>query len=175
MYLDECGFSLKTTAVRTWARRGKTPIIPTKLKWTHLSTIGAVTSGGRFYQHTHVGAIRAPQVVAFLTHLLRHVAGEIVVVLDGAMIHRAKLVQGFVAGHPRVSLEYLPGYAPELNPVELVWAYVKKHLLGNFCARTTGDLKARLRSAWHAVRRQGLGRAVARTFVGVPTEEHTQS
>lgn len=81
VFLDESGFSLKTTKVRTWARCGQTPVIPTKLRWEHLSVIGGITTGGHFFQHTHRGAVRSPQVVNFLEHVLRHVAGEVVVVL----------------------------------------------------------------------------------------------
>ncbi|AFZ67715.1 transposase [Deinococcus peraridilitoris DSM 19664] len=156
VFLDESGFSLKTTAARTWARKGQTPVVPTKLRWTHLSVIGAITSSGKFLQHTHVGAIKAPQVVAFLEHVLDHVPGTIVVVLDQAMIHRAKCVSELVEQHPRLSLEYLPGYAPELNPIEWLWAYVKKNVFGNFCAKSVADLKERLRYAWQRLRRNQL-------------------
>ncbi|MFD1732190.1 transposase [Deinococcus malanensis] len=83
--------------MRTWGRCGQTPVFPTRLRWEHLSVIGAITTGGQFFQHTHHGAIRSPQVVAFLEHVLRHIAGEVVVVPDRAMIHRAKVVQACVA------------------------------------------------------------------------------
>lgn len=156
VFLDESGFSLKTMVTRTWSKRGRTPIVPTKLRWEHLSVIGTITSGGKFYQHTHAGAIRAPHVVTFLTHLLRQVPGEVVVVLDRAMIHRAKIVQELVARTSRLTLENLPPYAPELNPIEHVWAYVKRHVLGNFCAQNVAELKSGLRRAWSRVRRIGL-------------------
>ena len=44
MFLDESGFSSKTTKVRTWGRCGQTPMIPTKLRWEHLSVLGAITT-----------------------------------------------------------------------------------------------------------------------------------
>jgi transposase len=137
-------------------------VIPTRLRWEHLSVIGAITTGGQFFQHTHHGAVRSPQVVAFLEHLLRHIAGEVVVVLDRAMIHRAKVVQACVASHARLSLVYLPGYAPELNPIELVWADIKRNVLGNFCADTVSVLKTRLVLGWQRIRRKDLSRAFIR-------------
>ena len=73
-------------------------------------------------------------------------------VLDNAGIHRAKATQAFVQLHERLSLVFLPPYAPELNPIELVWAYVKRNALGNFCARSVTDLKGKLVSAWQRVR-----------------------
>ncbi|GGR23731.1 hypothetical protein GCM10008957_39510 [Deinococcus ruber] len=75
-----------------------------------------------------------------------------VVVLDNAGIHRSKSVQAFVALHERLSLVYLPPYAPELNPIELVWAYIKRNVLGNCCLRTVKELRARLVQAWRRVR-----------------------
>ncbi|WP_034377443.1 transposase, partial [Deinococcus radiodurans] len=54
--------------------------------------------------------------------------------------------------HERLSLVFLPPYAPELNPIELVWAYVKRNALGNFCARSIVELKGRLVSAWQRLR-----------------------
>lgn len=91
-------------------------------------------------------------MLRFFQHLLRQVEGEIVVVLDNAGIHRAKATQAFVEVHERLSLVFLPPYAPELNPIELVWAYVKRNVLGNFCARSVSALKGKLRRAWQRVR-----------------------
>ena len=78
------------------------------------------------------------------------------VLLDRAMIHRAKCVQALVEEHSRLSLEYLPAYAPEFNAVEWVWAWVKRSVLGNFCARNVTQLRGKLRSAWGRVRSKGL-------------------
>lgn len=72
--------------------------------------------------------------------------------LDNAGIHRSKATQAFVGLHERLSLVFLPPYAPELNPIELVWAYVKRTVLGNFCARSISALKSKLVTAWQRVR-----------------------
>ena len=147
---------MKGVRRRTWSTRGVTPLVTLPANWTKLSTIGAITSGGQFLQHTKSGAIRSGDVIRFLTHVMRHVTGKIVVVLDNAGIHRAKVVQTFVARHERLSVEYLPPYAPDLNPIELVWAYVKRNVLGNFCACTVEALKNKLVGAWQRVRYIGL-------------------
>ncbi|AFD26990.1 putative transposase (plasmid) [Deinococcus gobiensis I-0] len=152
VYLDEVGFALKGVRRRTWSTRGVTPLVTLLANWEKLSTIGAITSGGQFLQNTKTGAIRSMDVIGFFQHLLRHIQGDIVVVLDNAGIHRAKAVQAFVASHERFSLVYLPPYAPELNPIELVWAYVKRQVLGNFCARTLTALKQKLIGGWQRVR-----------------------
>ncbi|WP_376777612.1 IS630 family transposase [Deinococcus rubellus] len=152
VFLDEVGFSLKGTVKQTWALRGQTPVVLGKASWDKVSTIGAVTTAGQFFQQTQHGAFKGPDVICFLQHILTHVPGEVVVVLDNAGIHKSKAVTAFVTGESRLSLQYLPPYAPELNPIELVWAYMKRNILGNFCARTLQELKARLRVGWQRVR-----------------------
>lgn len=156
VWADEAGFSMKPVVGSTWATRGQTPIIFAKTNWKKLSTIGGITSTGQFLQQTHEGSIKTPQVLAFLSHVLRHVAGRVTVIFDNARIHRAKAVQEFVTNHERLSIVYLPPYSPELNPMELVWAFVKRHVLVNCCAQNLEQLKAWLRSAWQKVRYRDL-------------------
>ncbi|MFB9991386.1 transposase [Deinococcus oregonensis] len=74
------------------------------------------------------------------------------VVHDNASIHKMKAVTAFVASEPRLFPRYLPPYVSELNPTLLVWADVKRNILGNFCARRLNALKARLRVGWQRVR-----------------------
>ncbi|MFC3832523.1 MULTISPECIES: transposase [Deinococcus] len=94
--------------------------------------------------------------------MLLHIDGEVVVVLDHAMIHRLKSVQAFVHLHERLSLVYLPPYAPELNPIELFWADLKRNVVGNFCAMSVGELKKRLSVGWQSIRRKALPLAFIR-------------
>ena len=157
MYLDETGSSLKTTVRRTWAPKGQTPIIQTCLNWSNLSIIGAITTDGRVFQHTYRHTVRAVHVIAFLTHVLRHVHG--IVILDRAGIHRAKAIGAFLEEHPRLTLAFLPPYGPELNPVEWLWAYIKRNVIANFVARDLGTLHDRWKLGFQRVR-QRIFRAV---------------
>lgn len=143
---------MKPTVGSTWATVAQTPVIFPKADWKKLSTIGGITSKGQFFQHTYEGAIKANGVVAYLTHLLRHIAGPVTVVLDNARIHKAKEMQAFLKDNARLSLMYLPPYTPEFNPVEQVWAYVKRHVLANCCPESLAELKKRLRAAWQKIR-----------------------
>ena len=86
MYLDEVGFSLKGVRRRTWSTRGVTPLVTLPANWEKLSTIGAITSDGRFFQQTKSGAIRSGDVIRFFQHLLCHVQGEIVVEIGRAHV-----------------------------------------------------------------------------------------
>ena len=108
-----------------------------------------------FYFRLFPGTIRSPQVVQFLTHLMRHIAGDLVVVWDGLRSHRSRLVKEFVAStNGRLELEFLPAYAPELNPVEYLWGHWKKHELPNFCPKNYGELSYQARRALRRMRRR---------------------
>jgi transposase len=134
--------------VCTYAPRGQTPVLTLPLTRDHLSVIGALTEDGRLLQLTQEQAFNGAGVVGFLRHLLRHVPGKLLVLWDGAPIHRGQAVQEFLAtAGQRIWLERLPGYAPELNPVEGIWNYLKRRELGNVCCYDQRELRQELRWA----------------------------
>ena len=85
----------------------------------------------------------------FLKHLLQHSAGPLLVIWDGAPIHRSCVITHFLASGAtkRLHLECLPSYAPDLNPVEVVWRYLKHVALRNVCCDTLDELQYELRLA----------------------------
>jgi transposase len=100
-------------------------------------------------------AIKGPQIVEFLEHLLRHLPGKLLVIWDGLPGHRSGLVKDFVAGQKgRLELERLPAYAPELNPVEYLWGHLKHHELPNFCPKNLGELSHHAIRALRRLRRR---------------------
>ncbi len=108
-----------------------------------------------FYFQLFAGPIRSAQVIEFLRHLLRHLPGRLLIVWDGAGIHRSRAVREFVDSQGlRVVLEYLPGYAPELNPAEYIWGHLKQHELANFCARHGWELSLTATRALRRMRRR---------------------
>ena len=108
-----------------------------------------------FYFQLFPGAIKAPQIIAFLQHLMRHLHRPLLVIWDGLPGHRSRAVRDFVAAQgSRLTLEWLPGYAPELNPVEHIWGYLKERELPNFCPHHLGELSAAARSALRRMRRR---------------------
>ncbi len=149
VWVDEAGFYLLPARVRTYAPRGQTPLLRLPLTRDHVSAIGALTADGRVLMQVQECAFRGPQVVRFLRHLLRHIPGKLLVIWDGSPIHRAKVVKQFLTTQlgQRVWLERLPAYAPELNPVEGVWQYLKRVRLGNVCCRTLTQLRYEVRLA----------------------------
>jgi len=73
-------------------------------------------------------SFKGPDIQRFLRALLEQIAGPLVVVWDGASIHRDKTVKALVRQHPRLHLEEFPGYAPDLNPAEYIWAHADADL-----------------------------------------------
>ena len=88
--------------------------------------------------------VTGADVVAFLRQLRRHIPGPIILFLDGAAPHRAKVVQEYVDQQPQLQIESLPAYAPELNPDEGVWSYTKYGRMPNWAPTDTTTLRQRL-------------------------------
>jgi len=154
VFVDESGLSEKPHICRTWSPRGQTPVLQYHFNWQKLSAMAGVT-WYNFYFRLFPGSIRSPEVVEFLGHLLRHIRGKVLVIWDGLRSHRSRLVKDFVLGqNDRLELEFLPAYAPELNPVEYLWGYWKHHELPNFCPKNFRELSYHARKALRRMRRR---------------------
>jgi transposase len=154
VFIDESGLSERPHRCRTWSPRGETPVLQFHFHWNTLSAIAGVTFWN-FYFQLHPGSIKGPQVVSFLTHLMRHIPGKLLIVWDRLSAHRSGLVRDFIeAQDGRIYLEWLPGYAPELNPVEYLWGYWKHHALPNFCPRHFAELSTEAGRALRRMRRR---------------------
>jgi transposase len=142
--------------VRTYAPIGQTPIL--REWWTrdHLSAISAISPEGKVYFHSQESALNSADVVAFLEHLLREVPGRMVLIWDGAPIHRSQVIQEFLVNGTaqRIRVERLPAYAPDLNPGEGLWQQLKGVELRNVCCLNLPHLRHELRDAVRRVRRK---------------------
>ena len=149
VFVDESGFYLLPMVVRTYAPVGQTPILRHLLTYAHLSAISAITPQGKLYTMVQDRSIKGPDVVRFLKHLMQHIPGKLLIVWDGATIHRSKAVKAFLdsGASERILLERLPGYAPELNPDEGIWNYLKRVELKNVVCRDVAHLRDELRKA----------------------------
>jgi len=156
LFLDESGFYPLPSVVRTYAPVGQTPILREWYPRDHLSAISALSPAGKLYFQAPDHSMNAADVVACLEHLLREVPGRIVVIWDGAPIHRSPLIREFLAkgAAPRLHVERLPAYAPELNPGEGLWEQLKGVELRNVCCFNIPHLRHELRDAVKRVRRK---------------------
>jgi transposase len=154
VFIDESGLSTRPTRARTWAPRGETPLLHETFNWKSLSIIGGLALW-RFYFQMHKGSIKGPQVIEFLQHLQRHIPGKMLILWDGATIHRSLLVKNYLAStRRRVVVERLPAYAPELNPVEYMWGHLKTHEIANLLVTQAWELSFEATAALRRMRRR---------------------
>lgn len=140
--IDESGFFLNPLVRRTWAPKGQTPTLTGfGRRRDKVSTIAALSIAprrrrlGLYFQTNSKTYIDAAGVVSFLRGLLRHLRGKVIVVWDGGSNHKGPLIRDLLRQYSRLHLERLPAYAPDLNPVEMVWSYMKYGVLANFVPR----------------------------------------
>lgn len=115
---------------RTWAPKGQTPVIEEKAGKEHLSLIAAMAPNGQLYVGGQDKAYNSEDVICFLEYLCRRYRRKnLILIWDGATIHRSQAIKEFLARKKgRIHLVALPGYSPELNPVELLWSQLKREL-----------------------------------------------
>ena len=133
VFVDEAGFMLAPTVLRTWAPRGQTPRLRHWDRHDRVSVISAISVSplrqrlGLYYQWEHHN-LHQPEVSGFLRHLLRHLRGPVIVLWDRWWFHKSPATQDLCRRFPRLRLEFFPAYAPELNPDERIWSLTKKRL-----------------------------------------------
>jgi transposase len=156
VFVDESGFMLIPCVRKTWAPKGKTPIHHHLYRHTKISVITALTVSPMrnrlgLYFRFHFENIKGKDVSSFLSHLMRHIRGPIIVIWDNAQIHKGQPIRKLCKRHARLHLEALPPYAPELNPDEGVYAYAKR-ALANGQPRDEWDLLKALLQVLSALR-----------------------
>lgn len=156
VFQDESGLSLIPPLCRTWAPRGETPIIRHSFAWKKLSMSGALAYrwDGSFFKLVFQiipGSYRTDTLVNFLELLARQCPNRrIILIWDKLPAHRSRLVAEAIARLRRIEIVWLPGYAPELNPTEYIWANIKRRELAN---RESPDLGLLRKTAWKGIRR----------------------
>ena len=154
VFIDESGLSEKPHRCRTWAPRGQTPVLQFNFNWEKLSVSAGLTLRN-FYFRLYPGAIGEQEVIHFLKALVRHIQHPMLIVWDRLPAHRSRLGRAFIElSEGPIETEYLPPDAPELNPVEYLWAYWKQHELPNVCPKDYGELSERARKALRRMRRK---------------------
>ena len=141
VFFDEFGFSFQEPLGRTWTPCGQRPVVQrVTSKRRVLSTAVGLTLSGKIYKHHVQGSFNGLDVIAALKHLQRHISKRCILIWDRASIHRDRRVKAYLATQPLFSVEWLPAYAPELNPEEYCHANVKRHLK-NATPLTSDDIQ----------------------------------
>jgi transposase len=152
VFLDESGFQLTPVVRRTYAPRGKTPILEAWHRKGRISAISAVTvSPVRRRTNLYFRLLpddanaHGEDTTAFLAQLRGEIRGPMTILWDQSRIHeRSSVVKEYLARHPEIVTEDFPGYAPEANPDEGVWGWTKYHRMPNYAPEDTNELRSHL-------------------------------
>ena len=132
---------------RTWSLIGQTPVLDAEGGHLHkVSVIGGISVSpeiqrlGFYFATEPDGFFTAEKVVDYLRDLLKHLRGNVIVVWDRGANHKGSIVREFLKQNRRLRLEMLPPWAPDLNPVEAVWSWLKYGELANFTPEDIPEL-----------------------------------
>jgi transposase len=128
LFGDEASFAQWGSLSYTWALRGQQPEVPTSGKRKAYKVFGVIDYfSGRFFYKAHTGRFNSQSYADFLLDVLRQTTRPVVVIQDGARYHTSKAMQAFFEAHTdRLTIEQLPAYSPDFNPIEHLWKKVKK-------------------------------------------------
>ena len=125
---DEMGWRSDQQSGRSYSKRGNTPVIPGTGQRFGCNMISTITNRGTLRFMVFKKRFTMPVLLAFLRRLLRSVKGKVFLIVDGHPVHHGKMVRRWLAAQQqRITLFFLPGYSPELNPDELLNQDVKSH------------------------------------------------
>jgi transposase len=125
-FLDECGVRSDSVLGKTWGQRGKRTVVPTSGKRQSINAISAVNESGAFWFNVYSGKMNKELFIDQLKLLIKGRRRPLYLVVDSHPAHRAKQVTEFIQEQKgRLEMYFLPGYAPEINPDEYVWNYLK--------------------------------------------------
>ena len=128
-------------------------------KRDRLNVVGGISWSGEVFAQTTSDSMNGLGFKAFLESVLVRVPGNVVMVLDNSRVHRNADVMKFLEENERLEIVFLPAYAPELNPIELLWAWVKQHWLANLVVLSVDELRGLWRDAlWVVGHTPGLVR-----------------
>jgi transposase len=161
VFVDESGFMLAPVIRRTYAPRGHPPVCKVSDPHGKISVIGAMTiSPHRMHFDLCFGLLddnanyRGDTVVPLLERLHRKIRGPMTILWDAIPVHRAGPVTSFLHKHRTIVSELFPRYAPDLNPVDKIWFYVKFDRLPNFAPPRLSDLRVRVKRELHRLQQR---------------------
>ena len=153
-FWDESGFRADAVRGKTWGVQGHTPVVAVPGQRQSMSAASAVNARGAFWFVTYHGALNAALFVDYLKQLMKHRKKPLVLILDSLPAHKGPLVRSYVESlNGKLQLHYLPGYAPELSPDELVWNHMKRTRTAKKPLRKGDQLQSRIDADLYAIQR----------------------
>jgi len=153
-FWDESGFRADTVHGKTWGLKGQTPIIARPGQRQSISAASAVNDKGAFWYCTYEGGLNGELFVTLLRKMMRRRAKPVHLVVDGLPAHKTAVVKKYVAStRGRLTLHFLPGYSPDLNPDEAVWSHVKRTGVARAPLRRGEKLRDKIDAQLAAIKR----------------------
>jgi len=166
-FLDEAGIRSDCALGRTWSQKGKTPIVATSGQRQSASAISAINAQGAFWYNVYTGRLNGTMFITFLRQFMRGRRRPVFLVVDRHPAHIARCVANYVQSlEGRLELHFLPGYAPDLNPDEFVWNYIRTTGVSKKPLRKNESLRCRLESDLAAIK---LNRGLVCSFFDTPS------
>jgi transposase len=166
-FWDESGFRADTVHGKTWGLRGETPVVHRPGQRQSISAASAINARGAFWFCTYQGALDGVRFVGMLKQLMRHRKRGLHLIVDGLPAHKKAVVKDYVQSiDGKLTLHFLPGYAPDLNPDELVWSHVKRTGTARNPLQKGEQLQDRIEAELLAVQRD---RPLLRSFFRAPS------
>lgn len=166
-FWDESGFRADAVHGRTWGKKGQTPVVERPGQRQTISAASAVNAKGGFWYCTYEGGLTAELFVRLLRQLMRYRVRPVHLVVDGLPAHKTRLVKDYVTSTKgRLTLHFLPGYAPDLNPDELVWSYVKRTGVARKPLRKGEKLREKIDAQLAAIKQAPV---LVRSFFLIPS------
>ena len=170
LFWDELGFRADAVRGRTWRKKGQTPVVQRPGQRQTISSASAVNAKGGFWYCTYEGGLTAELFVRLLRQLMRRRVRPVHLVVDSLPARKTRLVKEYVAStEGRLILHFLPGYAPELNPDELVWSHVKRAGVARAPLRKGEKLREKIDAQLAAIKRTPT---LVRSFFLAPSVAH---
>jgi transposase len=161
-FLDEAGFQSDPPLARTYGLKGQTPVVATSGQRQSLNVISAVNARGEFWAATYTGKLDAETFVAFLKNFMDSRTGKVFLVVDGHPAHKANVVKAYLKSlQDLLELHFLPPYAPDLNPDEFVWSYMKNNGVSKKPLKQNESLRQRVENDLTAIQQD---RKLVRSF-----------
>lgn len=165
LWLDQTGLRSDAAVGTTWAPVGQTPVVAKTGRRFGVNVMAAISNKGELYFTCYTGSFTGEVLLAFLARLTRHLGRKIHLIVDGHSAHRRIAVRDWLAARTDdIEMHFLPGYAPELNPVELLNHDIKHHVAQANPA-TAADLAT---AASRHLRRRQNQPATVKAFFGKP-------
>jgi len=163
-FSDEAGFQSDPVLGRTYGLKGQTPIVTTSGQRQSLNVISAVNARGEFWAVTYTGKLNAESFMVFLQNFVESQPGKIFLVVDGHPAHKANAVKHYIKSlKGRLELYFLPPYAPDLNPDEFVWSYMKNNGVSKKPLKKNESLQSRIDEDLNGIKEN---RKLVKSFFG---------